>query len=386
MTDDDPIFTPLDLGEIRCVSRIVMAPMTRSRAAPGDLVSELHVEYYGARSDAGLIVTEGTQPSIHGKGYCRTPGLHDAEQVAAWRAVTDRVHDAGSRMVVQLMHVGRVASRYNKHSAARTIAPSAIAARVQMYTDDAGMQDCDVPEALSLAEIPSVVGEYARAARLAREAGFDGVELHAASGYLPMQFLCSNSNQRRDAYGGAATNRARFVVEVLEALCATIGAGRVGMRICPANPFNDVADPEPALTYRALLEGIGPLGIAYLHVIRSPIRTVDAFALARRHFAGPIVLNDGFHGDSARAAIRGGAGAAVSFARHFIGNPDLVRRLRERLPLAGFDRHTLYTNGPVGYVDYPRFKQVQSQDADDQSASEPTDAAEPREPGSVSGP
>ncbi|HLB84737.1 MAG TPA: hypothetical protein VJK00_08390, partial [Steroidobacteraceae bacterium] len=226
-------------------------------------------------------------------------------------------------------------------------------ANVKMYTDDAGMQDCDVPEAVSLAEIPQVIEEYAQAARLAREAGFDGVELHGASGYLPMQFLASNSNQRRDAYGGVAANRARFVVEVMEALCAAIGAGRVGMRICPANPFNDVADPEPERTYQALLDAISPLGIAYLHVIRSPIRAVDAFGIARRYYAGPMVLNDGFHGDTARAAIRGGVGDAVSFARHFIGNPDLVRRLREGLPLAGFDRHTLYTPGPKGYLDYP---------------------------------
>jgi len=353
MTGDDPLFTPIELGEIRCANRVVMAPMTRSRASAGDLVTDLHVEYYGARAHAGLIVTEGTQPSMHGKGYCRTPGLHDAAQVAAWRAVTDRVHATGACIVVQLMHVGRVASRYNKHAEARTVAPSAVAARVQMYTDDAGMQDCDVPEALSLAEIPRVIEEYAHAARLARQAGFDGVELHAASGYLPMQFLASNSNLRPDAYGGLAVNRARFVVEVMEALCSAIGAARVGMRICPANPFNDVADPEPEVTYQALLDAIAPLGTAYLHVIRSPIRAVDAFGIARRHYAGPMVLNDGFHGDSARAAIRGGVGDAISFARHFIGNPDLVRRLREGLSLAGFDRHTLYTPGPKGYLDYP---------------------------------
>ncbi len=354
LTQDDPLFTPIELGEIHCANRVVMAPMTRSRASPGDLVSDLHVEYYGARADAGLIVTEGTQPSIHGKGYCRTPGLHEAAQAAAWRAVTDRVHAGGARIVVQLMHVGRVASRHNKFAEAMTVAPSALRANVQMYTDDAGMQDCDLPAALSLAEIPGVVEEYAHAARLARGAGFDGVELHAASGYLPMQFLAANSNLRRDAYGGVAANRARFAVEVMEALCGAIGPGRVGMRICPANPFNDVLDPEPELTYGALLDAIAPLRIAYLHVIRSPIRALDAFAIARRHYSGPIVLNDGFRGDSARAAIRARAGDAVSFARHFIGNPDLVRRLREGLPLAGFDRHTLYTPGPRGYLDYPQ--------------------------------
>jgi N-ethylmaleimide reductase len=348
----DPLFAPIDFGEISCANRIVMAPMTRSRAAPGDVVTGLHQQYYGERADAGLVITEGTQPSIHGKGYCRTPGLHDSSQVDAWRAVTSRVHARGGRVVVQLMHVGRVASHHNKLPGARTLAPSAVRASVQMYTDAAGMQDCDEPEALTLAEIPAVIEEYVQSARLARAAGFDGVELHAASGYLPMQFLTANTNLRRDAYGGPAANRARFVVEIMEAICGVVGASRVGMRICPANPFNDVEDPEPELTYGSLLDAVAPLGIAYLHVVRSPRRAVDAFAIARRHHAGPIIVNDGFHGDSAREAIRGGVGDAVSFARHFVGNPDLVRRLRDRLPLAGFDRHTLYTPGPQGYVDY----------------------------------
>lgn len=355
MQEQDPLFAPISLGAIECANRIVMAPMTRSRASPGGLVGELHVTYYGQRAAAGLIVTEGTQPSIHGQGYCRTPGLHDAAQVDAWRAVTDRVHADGGRIVAQLMHVGRVASRLNKPMGARTVAPSALRAQVQMYTDTAGMQDCDQPAALTLAEIPEVVDEYVQAARLARRAGFDGVELHAASGYLPMQFLVPSCNLRWDAYGGEAANRARFAVEVMEAMCSAIGAERVGIRICPANPFNDVEDPEPEATYGALLDAIAPLGIAYLHVIRSPRRNVDAFAIARRHYTGPMIVNDGFHGDTARAAIRAGTGDAVSFARHFVGNPDLVRRLREGLPLAGFDRHTLYTPGPRGYVDYPQF-------------------------------
>ena len=353
MHDRDPLFAPIRLGAIDCSNRIVMAPMTRSRASADGLVHDLHVTYYGQRAAAGLIVTEGTQPSIHGQGYCRTPGVHDAAQVEAWRTVTDRVHAEGGRIVVQLMHVGRVASHANKQPGARTVAPSALRARVQMYTDAAGMLDCDEPAALTLAEIPDVVEEYAQAARLARRAGFDGVELHAASGYLPMQFLVPSCNLRGDAYGGVAANRARFAIEVMEAICGAIGAERVGLRICPGNPFNDVEDPDPEATYGALLEAIAPLGFAYLHVIRSPRRNVDAFGIARRHHAGPLIVNDGFHGDTARAAIRAGTGDAVSFARHFVGNPDLVRRLRGDLPLAGFDRHSLYTRGPEGYVDYP---------------------------------
>ncbi len=349
----DPLFTPVTFGEIACANRVVMAPMTRSRAVAGDRPDELHVLYYGQRASAGLIVTEGVQPSVHGKGYARTPGLHDEAQVAAWRAVTARVHAGSGRIAAQLMHTGRVGSHYNKAAGARTVAPSAIRAQARVFTDTAGMQDCDLPEALTATGIREVVAEYAAAASNAHEAGFDGVELHATSGYLPMQFLSANANQRTDAYGGSAAGRARFVVEVMEALCGAIGAGRVGIRICPGNPFNDVADSDPSATYAALLEAIRPLNYAWLHVIRSPLPGLDAFALARRHYDGMLILNDGFDPGSARAALRSGQGDAVSFARLFVGNPDLVRRIREGLPLAEFDRSTLYTPGAAGYTDYP---------------------------------
>lgn len=351
----DPLFEPVACGDIACTNRIVMAPMTRSRAAAGDRPDALQVQYYGQRAAAGLIVTEGTQPSIHGKGYARTPGLHDEAQVEAWRAVTRAVHAAGGHIVVQLMHTGRVGSHHNKAPGARTVAPSAVRAQVRMFTDTAGMQDCDEPEALTAAGIRAVIDEYVAAAGNARAAGFDGVELHAASGYLPMQFLCANTNQRTDAWGGSPAARARFTVELMEALCAAIGAGRVGIRICPGNPFNDVVDPEPPATYTALLGALRPLRYAWLHVIRSPLPELDAFALARRHYDGTLIINDGFDADSARAALRANTGDAVSFARLFIGNPDLVRRLREGLPLAGFDRNTLYTPGAAGYTDYPEY-------------------------------
>lgn len=347
------LFDPIQLGEIACANRIVMAPMTRSRADERDCPTELHREYYAQRASAGLVITEGTQPSIHGKGYARTPGIHDAAQIEAWRKVVDAVHARGGRIVVQLMHVGRIASRYNKREGARTVAPSAVRAQAKMFTDAAGLVDVDTPEPLSVSEIAAVIEEYAQAARNARQAGFDGVELHATSGYLPMQFLAANSNQRTDAYGGDAVKRARFVIEVLESMSAAIGAGRVGLRIGIGNPFNDVIDDDPRATYTALLRGLAHLDLAYLHVLREQTTNLSAFAFARERFRGPLLLNDGFDFDSATRALADGVGDAVSFARHFIANPDLVRRFREQLPLASFDRRTLYTSGAAGYADYP---------------------------------
>jgi N-ethylmaleimide reductase len=349
----DPLFQPLQLGEITLANRVVMAPMTRSRASEGDVPNDLHVAHYGARAGAGLIITEGTQPSADGKGYCRTPGLHAAAQIAAWSRVTSAVHAGGGRIVVQLMHVGRIASRHNKAAGAQTVAPSALRARGRIFTDSAGMAEFDTPRALEGNEILGVIGEPAQAARNAIAAGFDGVELHCTSGYLPMQFLAHNTNQRDDAWGGSAARRRRFVVETLEAMAGAIGAGRVGLRVRPGSPFNDIVDADPVETYAGLLDAIAPLRLAYLHVMLSPLPELDAFALARRHFQGPLIVNDGFDGASARRALASGAGEAVSFARHFIGNPDLTRRLRDGTPLADFDRDTLYTPGPNGYNDYP---------------------------------
>jgi N-ethylmaleimide reductase len=350
-----PLLEPLQLGDLRLRNRIVMAPMTRSRAASGDVPGALSVAYYAARAEAGLIVTEGTQPSIHGKGYCRTPGMHSAAQIAGWRAVTQAVHAKGGCIVLQLMHCGRIANRHNKDAAARTVAPSALRARGRMFTDAHGYLDFDTPEALTSAEVPQVIAEYAAAAQAARRAGFDGVELHAASGYLPMQFLSSGTNLRSDAWGGSLNGRLRFVVDTLEALCAVWGTGRVGLRICPGNPFNDIEDADPVATYQALLAALAQLPLAYLHVIRSPREDLDAFALARRAFAGPLLLNDGFDYETGNAALAAGLGDAVSYARAFIANPDLVRRFAGGLPLSAFDRKTLYTPGADGYTSYGPF-------------------------------
>ena len=347
------LFEPMQMGSLSLANRVVMAPMTRSRADAGALPNAMMVEYYRQRAGAGLIVTEGTAPSPNGIGYCRTPGIYSDAQVAAWRRVTDAVHAEGGRIVMQLMHCGRIGATHNRPAGAQAVAPSAVRAGGKIYTDAAGMQEHDVPRALETSEIPGVVEEYRRAAANATAAGFDGVEFHCTSGYLPMQFLAGNTNLRTDAYGGSAEHRARFVIEAMEAIAGQIGAGRVGMRICPGNPFNDVRDANPAETYEALLKGLGHLGLAYLHVVRSPLGYFDAFAFARANFVGPLILNDGFDGDSARRMAMSEARCAVSFGRHFIGNPDLVTRLRDRLPLAGFDTKTLYTPGIAGYSDYP---------------------------------
>lgn len=347
------LFDPVQLGALGLANRIVMAPMTRSRAGEGDVPTPLMVDYYRQRATAGLIVTEGTQPSAAGKGYCRTPGLHTAEQVAGWRAVTDAVHAEGGRIVVQLMHCGRIGSRLNKAPDAETVAPSAIAAKGRIYADGAGQVEMDMPRALETHEIAGVIEEYAHAARLALEAGFDGVELHCASGYLPMQFLSTGTNRRADRYGGSASNRIRFTIEVLEALCGVAGAGRVSFRICPGNPFNDIHDDDPAETYAALLEAATPMDLAYLHLIRLDVPQVDGLAVAKAHYRGRLILNEGIDFAEGQMVVEQGIADAVSFGRPFIANPDLVRRFRTGAPLAPFDAKTLYSPGPAGYTDYP---------------------------------
>ncbi|MBS0378932.1 MAG: alkene reductase [Proteobacteria bacterium] len=353
---DAPLLSPLALGELSLANRIVMAPMTRNRALAGDLPGPLAVEYYGARASAGLIITEGTWPVPDGKGYARTPGIGSSAQAQGWRQVSEAVHGAGGRIVMQLMHCGRIGSHLNKAPGTRTLAPSAIRAAGRIFTDAAGLVDFDVPEALTLREVADAIEAFAAAARAARAAGFDGVELHAASGYLPMQFLSTGTNRRTDAYGGSLFGRLRFVIETIEALVAACGSGRVGIRICPGNTFNDLHDADPRATYGALLQALSPLGLAYLHVVRSPDPALDAFGLAAEHYRGARILNDGFDFESGNTAVRSGAADAISYARAFIANPDFVERSREGWPLASFDRRTLYTPGPEGYTSYPAYR------------------------------
>ncbi len=346
------LMQPLQLGELALANRVVMAPMTRNRADADGVPNALMAEYYAQRAGAGLIVAEGTWPEAAGQAYCRQPGIASAAQVAGWRRVTDAVHARGGCIVLQVMHGGRIGSRHIKPAGVPTLAPSAIQAAGTVHTDAAGMQPYDLPRALTRDEVRAAVQAHGRAAANAREAGFDGVELHGTSGYLPMQFLCSGTNRRDDDYGGAVANRARFAVECLHAMAQAIGAGRVGLRLNPGNTYNDTSDDDPLASHVELMRRAAALDLAYLHLMRAPLPSIDAFALGRVHFGARLIVNDGFDADSAEQALAGGVGQAVSFARHFIANPDLVRRLREHLPLAPFDRRTLYTPAAAGYTDY----------------------------------
>ena len=347
------IFSSVTLGDIDLANRIVMSPMTRSRAGKGDVPTDLHVDYYTQRADAGLIVTEGVQPSPAGKGYCRTPGLYSPAQVAGWRQVSNSVHRAGGKIVAQLMHCGRVAARVNKDDESDIVAPSAIRAAGTIFTDVSGLVEMDMPRALELSEIPGVIEEFVQSALNARAAGLDGVELHCSSGYLPMQFLSSNSNQRTDRYGGSVANRIRFVMEALEALVGAVGAGRVGLRVCPGFEYNDIKDENPAETYGALFDAASPLDLAYLHLVRRAFPKVDNLALTKARWRGNLILNNELDFAQASQIIANGEAEAVSFGRAFIGNPDLVARFRTGTPLAGFDQTKLYTPGPEGFTDYP---------------------------------
>jgi len=347
------LFEPIQFGDLVLKNRVVMAPMTRSRSTDQAVPTAEMIEYYAQRANAGLIVAEGTSPSADGMGYCRTPGIYNAEQIAAWRQVTDAVHAQGGTIVLQLMHCGRVATVHNKPAGSKTVAPSALKAEVELFTDAVGMAAADMPHELSNAEVYEVIEDYRKAALNAREAGFDGVELHGTSGYLPMQFMSENANQRTDEFGGSVENRVRFPLLVLKAMSEAIGSGRVGFRFCPANKFNDVSDSQPAETLQALLDGIADMNLAYLHIMKAHTRKIDAFAIAREQFKGGLIINDGFERDTAIEAVDSGAADAVSFARHYIANPNLVERLAKGSPLAEFNRDTLYSAGPVGYTDYP---------------------------------
>lgn len=351
------VFSPVRIGDLALRNRVVMAPMTRDRAGPLDEPTDLMVEYYRQRASAGLIVTEGTQPSPTGKGYWRTPGIHSQEQVAGWRKVADAIHAEGGLIAMQLMHVGRAAVRANKDPEAETVAPSAIPCPDPIPGPDGIPVATEMPRALEAHEIPGVIAEYVAAARNARAAGIDAVELHCASGYLPMQFLSSNSNQRSDAYGGNAENRVRFVVETLSAIAAAIGAGRVGFRICPGVTFNGMADADPAETYTTLLKAVDGMGLAYCHLIHISNAGFDSLDLVRANWSGPVIENCGLTLDKANAVIAQGKAEAVSFGYAYIANPDLVERFRSGAPLVKGERATFYTghgDDARGYTDYPR--------------------------------
>lgn len=349
----DSLFSPVALGAIELANRIVMAPMTRDRAGPGDVPTPLMVEYYAQRASAGLIVTEGVQPSAVGKGYWRTPGIHSAEQIEGWRAVADAVHARGGRIVMQLMHCGRVVVPANRGFDADVIAPSAIPCPAPVPGPDGVPVPTAMPREITVQEMPALLEEYAQAARNAIAAGLDGVELHCASGYLINQFLNPASNQRTDVYGGSAENRIRFPLEVLRALANTIGADRVGFRISPGNPYNGMDPTDPAATFGPFVKAADALGLAFCHVVDMGLPDLDTLALLRANFSGPIITNNNLKADSARALLDAGKAEAVSFGRAFIANPDLVERIAAGAPLAKPDFSLLYTGEERGYTDYP---------------------------------
>jgi N-ethylmaleimide reductase len=352
MTD---LFEPVRVQSWDLPNRLVMAPLTRNRAkgaVPGDLA----VEYYAQRASAGLIITEGTQPSAVGQGYLDTPGIHTPEQVAGWRRVADAVHARGGRIVVQLMHAGRIAHPDNKDGL-ESIAPSAIAAPDEMFTAD-GMLPYPVPRALETDEIAGVVADFVHAARCAVEAGLDGVEVHAANGYLVHQFLAPGSNTRTDEYGGSPANRARFGIEVTRAVAEAIGPERVGIRISPAHNIQGATEEDPAdvdATYTALMQGIAPLGLAYLSVLADP--SLDLVQRLRKEFGGVLVANDGFGEvttrESAQALLDADLADLVAVGRLFLANPDLPARWQTGAELNEPNPDTFYGGGAEGYTDYP---------------------------------
>jgi N-ethylmaleimide reductase len=359
----DHLFTPHVFGDFTLPNRMVLAPMTRSRALAGNVPNPLAATYYAQRASAGLLISEGTQVSPQGVGYIRTPGIHSAAQVAGWKTITDAVHTAGGRIFAQLWHVGRV-SHPDFHDGALPVAPSAIHVDGEAFTT-AGRQPLPTPRALTLDEIPAVVEQFRVAAINARAAGFDGVELHGANGYLLDQFLRDSSNQRVDRYGGTRENRARFPLEVVDAVIGVWGAGRVGYKIAPYFSMFGMSDSNPIETFSYLAEELSRRGVLYLHVAepRGGAQGAQADApritpILRRRFAGTLVVNGGYDRDAGESAVAAGQADLVAYGVLFLANPDLPERFRRNAPLNPPNAATFYTGEEQGYVDYPVLEAV----------------------------
>jgi N-ethylmaleimide reductase len=350
--DAKTLFSPYRLGELGLKNRLVMAPMTRSRAIEGNVPNPLAATYYAQRASAGLIVTEATQVSPQGVGYIRTPGIHSPEQVAGWKTITDAVHKAGGTILLQLWHVGRI-SHPDFHGGKLPVAPSAIAADGQVFTMQ-GPKQMVAPRALELSEIPGIVDQFKTGAENAKAAGFDGVELHGANGYLLDQFTRDGTNKRTDAYGGDIANRVRLPLEVTEAVIGVWGRERVGYRISPTGVFNSMSDSNPLQTFSYLTEQLDALGIGYLHVV-DPIAGGDKrlSPILRDKFDRTFIVNGGFDLAAANAAIRRGETDLVAFGVPFLANPDLPIRYRAEASLNAPDQATFYAGEAKGYIDYP---------------------------------
>ena len=357
------LFAPLQFGSIAAANRIVMAPLTRDRAGPGQVPTPLMATYYAQRASAGLIVTEGTQISAEGQGYLDTPGIYSAAQVAGWKHVTDAVHAKGGKIVVQLWHVGRISHASLLPPGQAPVSSTAQRANGKTFTAK-GFEDVAAPRALGLDEIPRLIADYRHAARNAIDAGFDGVEVHAANGYLLEQFMRDSINDRSDAYGGSQGNRARLTVEVMTAIADEIGAGRTGIRLSPVTPANDAKqDSDAQGLFNLVVERLAPLKLAFIHVVEGA--TGGARDIARFDYAalrtrfkqgnehGAWIVNNGYTRAMALDAVASGAADMVAFGKHFISHPDLVARLRADAPLELPQRETLYGGGAAGYTDYP---------------------------------
>lgn len=355
------LFSPLSLGPYPLAHRVVMAPLTRMRAGAGNIPGGLAAEYYGQRASAGgLIIAEASQICPEGQGYPATPGIHTPGQVEGWKRVTEAVHAKGGHIFLQLWHVGRSSHSSHQPGGKLPVAPSAIGITDgKAVTPDWREVPFELPRALETDEIPGIIQAYVEAARNARSAGFDGVEIHGANGYLLEQFLHDRSNRRVDGYGGSVENRSRLLVEVVEAVSGVWGPGRVGVRLSPFGTYNDVGDSDPVALYSHVLSRLDGLGLAYLSLIEArpgagmEIATPQAVDVFRARWSGPLILAGGFDREGAEEAIRSGRADAIAFGRHFIANPDLPRRFRLDAPLNAYDRSTFYGGGARGYTDYP---------------------------------
>ncbi|ASU81662.1 alkene reductase [Nocardiopsis gilva YIM 90087] len=355
-----PLLTSADLAGTELPNRIVMAPMTRLRADTSGVPQPIMAQYYAQRASAGLIVSEGISPSVRGQQYLTEPGLFSEEQVAGWTPVTAAVHAAGGRIFAQIMHAGRNGHPDNRIDGGQPEAPSAVPLTRPLHTLD-GKIDPVMPRAMTTADIRAAIDDHAAAARAALRAGFDGVEIHSANSYLPHQFLADNTNLRDDAYGGSPTAHARFVVELTEAVADAVGADRVGLRIAPGNPENEITEADPAPVYRALLSAVDPLGLAYLHVTDNP--DYPALDDLRPRWRGTLIGNTGEHEattrESAERLIRDRRADLVSVGRPFISNPDLPERVAAGIAWAPIrEKNFHYTSGPRGYIDYPAAREV----------------------------
>ena len=350
-----PLFQPTELGAIELKNSIALAPLTRSRANNMGVPSDLAQTYYAQRGQAGLLITEATQVSFEGMGYPRTPGAHTPDQMAAWSQIAEAAHAVGSKIVMQLFHVGRIASALNRGQAADVVAPSAIQAPGEMYTDSEGMQPHDTPRALETDEIARVADDFATAAKNALEAGFDGVEYHSANGYLVHQFLSSNVNQRDDRYGGSVQNRMRAPLEILDTMLAAVPKERLGIRVSPGHTFNGIEEADTDALYAAYYAELNARKLAYLHVMRPFANTASADPVteARKHYSGKIMACGGYEFGSASELLSSGGAEVVAFGRSFIPNPDLPLRFAVGAPLNEPDTDTFYSPGAKGYTDYP---------------------------------